>query len=362
MYVKAKRMIVYVIVFSLLVVSVAGVTFASNEKLSDCYVYSYICPDSYYCYAENNITDYMVSINDGELPNYGSIYLGTPFTFMNTDSDVFYFPVICDGKILYLFRIYEYEDNIYGAISSFLADDIEKLSSQTSPETPMTLKMEGNIIVASIGSKQYELFEYPEYMSCSVPKEEHMSYKTEQLTVVNAKKSAYDSIRMVQSRDVPRYINLSITETQPNGNYWCSAYCVAAIIRTKTSYNSVTAYTMAEHVFGANPSARVTFPWASIDDVANIYGLHPTVSSTTISDYLLMNEINMGRPVIVAMDRGTDTHAIVLRGYTSIGIWSVWNPWNSFYESYASNGPYVPTGYPASTHSYTPYRHAYNFS
>ena len=83
--------------------------------------------------------------------------------------------------------------------------------------------------------------------------------------------------------------------------------------------------------------------------------------TTTVSNAVLTAEINAGRPCIVAMDRGAGKHAVVLRGYSTLGTWGIWNPWFDFYESYSMTGSYVPTGYSSTNYSYTPYMHAYNF-
>lgn len=111
----------------------------------------------------------------------------------------------------------------------------------------------------------------------------------------------------------------------------------------------------------STPSTKASFPWNDIDTIAQTYGLNPIVLNTKASNNTLFAEIDAGRPCIVAMDRGEGKHAVVLRGYSTLGNWSIWNPWFENYENYSISGSYVPTGYSAADYSYVPYKHAYNF-
>ena len=277
-------------------------------------------------------------------------------------SDVFYFPVICDGRIEYLLRVYPCGSTFSAVISSFLADELESLSSYTSVNCPMYLNLVGNKIIATVGEKSVTLFEYPENMSVSQNAFSRISATSN--SVVNAKMTSDVVVSVRQTRDVYQFINLDITEHQTGGN-WCTAFCLAAIYRTQTNYSTNARDVMIRAV-GDNPSINAAFPWVSDDGitmrtVSRQFGLNPTVKLTTVSSNVLIAEINAGRPCVVAMESRSGEHSVVLRGYTSLGTWSIWNPWYEYYESYSMSGAYVPTGYTASEWSYTPYMHAYNF-
>lgn len=321
-----------------------------------CYIATTECPQGYIDFAEENASNYILSM--GESSNYDDIIVGSPFAFADDGSDVYCFPVICDDVITYLFRVYPDGDSYSAAIGRFLTDDIEELSDLTSVQNPMYLNMVDNRIVATIGTEEYMLFEYPENIS-NVNQTNTISVT--EYEAVNIKEASGIELNFTQTRDVYQYINLDIVETQPTvGNNWCTAYCLAAIIRTQTTFYA-NAEGCAIIVLGSNASPSQNFPWNSIATVANQYSLSPTVLTTTASNSVLIAELNANRPVIAAMDSGSYQHSVVLRGYSTVGNWSIWNPWYSTYESYSMSGAYVPLGLTANGNSYYPYMHAYNF-
>ena len=355
-----KRIICVILSCILSMLCIPSVAFAAEDNTSGCYIATTECPTAYTDYATENISKFILSL-DGNL-NYTNISVGTPFAFADTDADVYYFPVICDGNIEYLFRVYPDGNSYSAAITAFLADEINSLAEYTSVNNPMYLNLVDTQIIATIGSDSYVLFEYPEDMATSDDGIELASVRN--FLVVDAKVPANIDLNLRQTRDIYEYINLDLSEKQ-SGNSWCTAYCLAAIIRTQTNY-STTARGLMTIVLGSNPDTGTAFPWVSDDgatmtSVAQRYGLSPIVLTTTVSNAVLTAEINAGRPCIVAMDRGAGKHAVVLRGYSTLGTWGIWNPWFDFYESYSMTGSYVPTGYSSTNYSYTPYMHAYNF-
>lgn len=353
-----RRIISMLISFVLCMLFVPSVAMASENKTSTCYIFTTECPAEYIDYAAENASNFILSLNDNKIFGFNSVSLGTPFAFLDNDADVYYFPVICDGSIRYLFRVYADEDSFSAAITEFLANEINNLANYTSIDNPMSLKRVDTMIIASIGSEDYVLFEYPAYMSFDEYSIETAS--TDDCVVVDAKSSIDIELNLHQTRDVYHYLPLDISETQSDEN-WCSAFCLAAIIRTKTSYDSVTARDIAKVALGSDPDESETFPWNSIGTAAKKYGLNPTVLRRTVTNATLIDELNAGRPCIVAMESGSVYHAIVLRGYSSLGTWGIWNPWFDFFELYSISGSYVPTGYSSRVYSFTPYMHAYNF-
>lgn len=280
---------------------------------------------------------------------------------------MYYFPIICDGTISYLFRVYPYNDGFCGVITEFLAKDIEMLSSLTTPENPMYLRLIGTKIIASIGENEYLLFEYPENMF----QEECVAYSNdnESFTIVNAKQSTDISLDL-NSQIAPHVSDrASITwldkSEQQGNNSWCAAYCLAAIIRTRTTNKNVYAIDCMKDAFGYVPSTTTTFPRSKMALVANKYGLYPTVTEKLVNDYILYDQIENGRPVIQSMLSfgGKNRHAVVLISYNFLNeTLGIWNPWFEFSEWYSMSGVYIPTGYPGTNdNTYLPYRYAYNF-
>lgn len=356
-----KKRILCLLLLCVICLSIFPVTaLASNTEKRACYIASVDCPDAYFEYAEANISKFILSLNAGL--DTTKISVGTPFAFADNEPDVFYFPVMYNGTIVYLFRVYPNGESYSAAITDFLAEDIESLAHLTSVDAPMYLNCVANKIIATIGGNSYELFEYPESMvneNYGIPQRNASAY-----SVKNIKISPAIQLDLRQTRDVYEYITLSITEDQDD-EHWCTAFCLAAIIRTQTNYTT-SAQGIMTIVLGSNPSITTPFPWTTTDSstmisVSNQYGLSPVVLGTTASNGTLCQEINAGRPCIVAMSAKGGNHAVVLRGYSSIGTWSVWNPWGTFYENYSMDGPYVPTGYSAAKWSFVPYMHAYNF-
>lgn len=349
-----KRITVFFISYMLLLLFMPLMAFAKENDSSVCYIATTACPEEYSAYADDHISEYVLSISDR---SFNDIYVGTPFAFADTGADVFYFPVICDGQIEYLFRVYPDGDSFSAAITAFLANDIEDLARYTDENNPMYLNLVDEQIVATIGTDRHVLYEYPEKSSIEDEGTEIVADAV--YTAVNAKTPYSIDLNLRQTRDAYKYITLDITEIQ-KGNEWCTAYCLATIIRTQTNFTTTAKGLMISAV-GSNPSNNTTFPWGKIASIARPYGLTPTVLTTTVSNSVLISEINAGRPCIVAMNRGAGQHAVVLRGYSSLGTWGIWNPWYNFYENYSMSGSYVPTGKNAADYSYTPYMHAYNF-
>lgn len=355
-----KRRIISLLCCFIMAMSIPSTAFAADNNASNCYIATTECPAEYISYASQNISQFVSSL-DNDL-NYNSIEIGTPFAFADAGSDVYYFPVICDGHIEFLFRVYPDGDTYSAAISPFLAEELESLASYTSSNCPMYLNLVDSKIVATIGSRSFTLFEYPENMA--VLNNASSRILTASYSVVNAKLPSNIAVSIRQTRDVYEYISLDITEHQTNES-WCTAFCLAAIYRTQTNY-STNARDVMTRAIGSNPSINTAFPWVSdngvkMRTVSRQFGLNPTVKTTTVSSSVLIAEINAGRPCLVAMESGSIKHSVVLRGYTSLGTWGIWNPWYEYFESYSMSGTYVPTGYTAATYSFTPYMHAYNF-
>lgn len=367
---KTYKMTSVLLVCILTVLSIYIPTFAAQEnKISsqNCYMASSVCPEEYKNFAEENVAGFVLSIDDNL--QYNTVAIGTPFSFATLDADVYYFPIICDGVISYLFRVYPYNDGFCGAITDFLAEDIENLSSFTTPENPLYLRLVGSKIVAFIGENEYLLFEYPENM-CQLENESVAYSDTfEAFTIVNAKYSTEISLDLHTPMMTSNSQRASITwldkSEQQGNNSWCAAYCLASIIRTRTTYKNVYAVNCMRDALGTTPTANDSFPREKMVSVASKYGLHPTVTESLVADYILYDQIEAGRPIIQSMLSfgGRNSHAVVLMGYNLINsTWGIWNPWFKSFEWYSMSGTYIPTGYPGTNdNTYLQYRFVYNF-
>lgn len=353
-----KRAVIYITVLFIMVMKYPF-SVEAHEYKNFCYILSYDCPQSYYEYARNNLSNFIMS--DEYAKEFTDIYIGTPFSFSDLNAGVYYFPVICDGSLKFLFRVYPDGDSFSAVLSEGLVEELSALASNTSTDTPMELHFLDRKIFAVINDEDYEIYTYPLYCENSTSE----LIDRQLFSVINIYDDSGIVINLSNNRDFSKYLSLSINETQGYNNHWCTAYCLASIIRTRKNI-SVSANDLMTIVYGANPSQSLSFPWINpsgydVAHVSMLYNMYPMVLYTTASDTTLINEIDANRPCIVGMTSVSINHAVVLRGYSTTGIWSIWNPWYSYYENYSMGGSYLPAGYPVS-YTLTPLKHAYYFN
>lgn len=317
----------------------------------DCAVYiqSAACPAEYIDYAESNIERFL---NGTELPNdmlSGKFELGQPFSFINEAADIFYFPVLCDGEIVFLFRIFPLGEGGYsGILSSMLADKINTLCNKSSIETPAQLSMVDNKIVASVGDEVYIWHEYS--VNDIQNDSEIVRSKTSPKTVVEITNPSMtiEIIQNFSSRSADScYLgnDNTISETQAQKEQWCMAYAEAWVMRFIKGDNT-SATQILKHIHDrVNEEDAISDSQAII--YANYRGVYPIDHNSKLSNDLLIAELVNGRPVIYTVQRMTEgshaKHALVLRGYDGeSGTWSIWNPWYDVYETMDMGGAYVP--------------------
>lgn len=346
-----KRKIGLIIIATLLVCLTGNMNVNAEEGNNDgCYIATTACPEGYWDYVEANAARYVRSMEDAG--NYSVITVGQPFAFTQSNALVYHFPIICDGEITYVFRVFSDGEGYSGVISKMFAKELTELGEYTSVAEPMYISNKNDDIVATIGDKDYMIFE-------NVGQGNAVSAvataSIEALQVVDITESTELTINTAQTRDIMEYINLGITETQGN-NQWCTAYCLAACIRCQTSY-TVNAAGCMSAALGTYTTSDV-FPWSKVKTVAKLYDLSPTVLSSTTSNAILIREMTEGSPVLQGMNSSSYAHCVVLRGYSSgANTWSIWNPYYSYYENYTIGGAYMD----ATGTAFTATAHAYNF-
>ena len=362
-----KKVLSIILSISLLLTLANTYVFAENDNRREnehFFVKTIVCPNDYIEYANSNIISFLESHCENGVPNV-KIKLGSPFTFMDEGSDVYYFPVMFDDVIRYIFRVYPNPKGSYDAtISSFLVEDLEMLAKRTSIHTPLQLNRNKQDIVATIGDDKYILFTYPDDM-CEPVNELSDSKVLSQASVVDIKVGSNIFVSTTNSNRASsnswsHYISLNITETQGSNN-WCAAYSTATIVRT-LGYGSCTAYGIMT-IFYRRPTASDNLSRTQVVTYANMSGLYPIRVENTVSSSTLINDLQNNRPVYFSMTRTGGNHAVVLRGYNSRNEkWSIWNPWFTFYETFSWGGTYVPTGYSSGTYSYTYARTIYHWT
>lgn len=308
------------------------------------------CPDAYIEYAEEHILDFVIASEDYIITDYNDITVGTPFNFGNTISNIYYFPVMNNGELIYLFRVYPNGNDYSATMSIFLVDELNNLSNQTSATTPMTLMMRDSDIVASIGDFEYVLFSYPDYIAtndnddCIATPESVLSRTVVDITT-EMDLDLVQSGSPLSSDATFKSLPLTIKNTQGNTS-WCAAYVSDIILRYIGAVPSTHSYQNIVNYFSLTTNTSLSF--TDVRTYANTKGVSPyyiAKNSYTNSD--LVNEIDNNRPVYISMISTSSTdgsgHAVALRGYNlTSNTYSIWNPWYTFYETYSIDGIYVP--------------------
>ena len=331
-------------------------------------LYSEICTPDIEAYATNEYMRFLVAASDnGSLDVPDVVSLGTPFTiaFSQSDTDVYYFPILADGSVIATFRVYidrilsrNGNGNVYvGTLSPYFAKELNDLSEneQTSPvlifaDGRKIMAYENNQIISlmtygfddeeivisqnqnsrssiedtAISRSMSELIDYMRYAPILSPFEEIAS-----LDFI-AFQSEFPATRATVN------LSLSIIETQGAVN-WCGAYATAIIIRyLNDSSTAPTALGLMELVY-RRPVASDSFSTANTTTVASFYGYSPTLVSSSIGSQTAFGEIGAGRPIYwIGDDKSNPSsrHAMVIRGYnTTTDTYSIWNPWYSYYET-----------------------------
>lgn len=378
-----KTMIFLFVVVGLSVVSGATSDMIGNVSESNkvLFVNTSDCPVEYIEYVQENLERFVLSIETSELPECGDITVGTPFSFGNPKADIYYFPILCDNQIIYTLRVFPLNNGEYGGIlGKAYVGTLNSMVQKTSVETPLTLMMEENLVVAYIGSEREVVYEYPVDMVAenSVIKDD--VYSTEKMTssVVdimqeNAAVSLSLSVEEIleehalasyNSRSTPTSKTLATSITEQQGSLpWCAAYSTAMIVRFLKNDDTAALDVMEFHY--DNPTEEDEIGESKVVEYACSRGIYPTYIKSTLNDNTLIDQIVDDLPVYLRMYRIKENgdksyHAIVLRGYNlRTETWSIWNPWEDYYETFEMGGTYVPAG--ASTREYIYFQTVYDW-
>ena len=308
------------------------------------YVYSRACPQAVVDYVDENISSAILCMTEDQIPD-GNVYVGKPFTYSNALSDMFLFPVYIDNNIEYVYRVSQYQGNIGGTLSTFLAQQLQEISHLTSVNTPANFTISNDKLIVVIGNTNIEICELPEMFSeypTNTNSVNNSDLLSDTITTNIVEPLISEVVFPIQTRAASSsYISLNITETQGQ-NSWCNAYATAIIARYR-GHTNCTAKTVMSYFFGSNPSTQSSLSDGRAVEYAHAIGLiNVTNSDSYLSQTSLKNYISDKSPVTLIMYRpATDAyHAVVLRGYNSSN-WSIWNPWYNSYETFTIGGSYT---------------------
>lgn len=346
-----KKILCLFLAFMLLISSSTVATANEGDTANSLYIQTLECPNDVMHYATENAARFIMGMDEEYLLNLDNVRVGQPFSYGSDISNLFTFPIFEGEKVVYTFRVaYSPDGELNGTLSTLLVDELNEYMGTTSYDEPLLFKIDGNALYACIGSASREIFEFEEE---DIPSMLNLAEEGEQasLTAYDVSNSIDFEPEWTQARDYSRYIELSLTETQPQGNSWCVAYVTAAILRTQNAA-WVTARNLMTHFYGNNVSTSQPLLLGEAAEYSRISAglMSTTYSQRGLSDSELINQIDYIGPVLLSMtnktNNGKSAHAIALRGYSRVSsTWSIWNPVheNRYYEVFDWGGNYVST-------------------
>lgn len=316
------------------------------------FIYSHSCPTQYSVFAEETVGQFL---NASEFAGLSPCYLGTPFTFANAGSDIYYFPIYYTGEIICILRVYsDANGNIAGVLSKGFAEELNAVAESTSATDPLKIFFDGKNVVFETQENKHTVLSYPTaaenrsvtstiemgsdgFGAIECSPENSLAIAPPQISVFSTTSSTY--LDLFLGNDEPK-------ETQPEGYSWCAAYAASAIMRYKGRSN-IYAKTIMTYWYGDDPEPTDSISDEDVCSYVNLYGFVATLTNSTLSYTRLCNEIDNDRPVYLVMERTQNGnhfyHAVVLCGYNNTNAMvRIWNPWYKYYETIYSLSNYVP--------------------
>ncbi|WP_313758354.1 C47 family peptidase [Tissierella sp.] len=346
----ASLILVTVMIMSMGMTALAAESQSDEVKLTsinqvgsenNLYLSTDIVPEEVINYAVNNVFGYLVARLDIDTLDISKVYMGNPFTMAkekDTDDDIYYFPIFCDNRVIYTFRVYLSENREYvGILSPYLAEEIDSFKYRTSEENPLSIYIDnGNVIALQNG--------YVEILE-----EDHlnreplgiMMSKTFQINrIVNVSKPIEFVITPTVQASASHNLTLDMKEQQ-GSKPWCAAYAAASILRYKGAGSSVTAEAMMKATFpNSKDLDKESISRSQIVTYAKNKGYkNTTESSSTLTNTTVVSEIYTNSTPIYAGcagkgDYAKARHALVICGYDNTkSTYTVWNPWYKYTET-----------------------------
>ena len=312
-----------------------------NEVSDNLYIFSKQCPEEYINFAQETV-GYMLWDHSVENP-----YLGTPFTFSNEDSDIYYFPIYSNGEIALTFRVHLGEDGEFsGVVSPVFADDLNAIASMTSLSDPLRLVYTNKDEYAAV---MFTLDDYEEEVQISPIVNDDKgivaTFLNDEFEIINC--TPVEQIQVVPYSRASKNLNLSIIEHQSDRTNWCLAYCTAAVMRYKGVEKRAYQVMQETRKTGEVVLDESVMGKERLVNYMRQYGFC-TVKSEESPIYAnvysdIVSEINRDRPLIFNISKGSSAHAVVARGYEDVkGTVSIWNPYYKYYETVNSLDRYTP--------------------
>ena len=157
-----KKIISFLLLLAILVTlpSTALALDLESDSLSEkLYISSYDCPTQYASFAEETVHLFLESSEFSEL---SPCYLGNAFTFSNSGSNVYYFPIYYSNRIICLLRVYSNEQGeISGVLSKGFASELNEIAPFTSITDPLNIYFNDMDVIFETASIRRSVFSFP---------------------------------------------------------------------------------------------------------------------------------------------------------------------------------------------------------
>lgn len=343
---KIIRRIMSIVLAVAMIMPTSAAALENSDSSSDVFIQTRACPLDIIEYASENAARLVQSMDENHDLNYDGLYVGCPFTYGEDMSNLFTFPIINNGRVIYTLRVaYTPEGEICGTASAFLVDFLNSYRGKTSVNNPILFKVSGCELQAYLGNSCETVYVFPEDEMEAVMTSNSLLGNRNNclLETVNISEAENIDLHRASTRDPMKYINLSLSEYQPSGNNWCAAYVTAAIISTVTGGHYEARYISNHyHRYGQLSYFSIKECAEYAQDIAGLSSTNYT--SYGLSGPEIMQQIDDNMPIYYGMTCNAGGHAFALRGYSMNNMtWSVWDPRNSsfIYEAIPMEGNYV---------------------
>ena len=388
-----KKFLTFILILSTLSFSCSNVIAATtdlSENSSGFYIASSDVPNNYIQFVTAILPTMLNNriINDNSLDpqvstSLNDYYVGTPFQMKKEDNSVmeaYYFPIICDNNIIYIFMSYpstnprtgSYEA-LYGCtgyLTNALASELNILKTEisTSEESPIEIQRNLEDVNYKINGKNEQLVN-------SVSGKESISDKEVTTETVND----IAQLPSLRTRNIEKptnimepvlalsdIINSGASTRAPGWNFfngidisetqstlpWCGAYCATAIIRSQTNHRVYAGNLMAVCYPNETMSERIEHGTKIPHDYIT-YAESLGMTKLAYRDYQLSpssiyslmidaNRVQTSWEMQYSDGRFYSRHAQVICGASSVAdpmvgemiFYEMWNPWYNRTISY----------------------------
>ena len=320
---------------------------AEESQVSSKYIQTSAIPSDIIQYAQNNVNRFISS--DSETTANSAYSLGSPFSLenYNTESTVYYFPIICQNSIVATFRVAKYNGVCSGVYSSVLVEELNNIkSTETNPcyfyaDSKSIYMVQNNNVDVVYTTSADNVSEPLLARSAASIQFNAVDCMSVISSGIRATKTDPVSARSLSSN--PSFYTVANAESKcsdetQGSEPWCAAYVAAFIVRCRTNSSSPTAAAVMATVYPGKTPAELQ-ELSLYDSDARMYyqgrGYTATLGYTRINNANVQSFILANKPIHLLCANVVQgaNHSLSLVGYnTPNQTYKIWNPWYSFLE------------------------------